>query len=267
VAAIAPRNDSLLAPFLCGVVLGAAVQLQQPRLWALATYAAVTVVGLLFLGLVLRMRSWRWRSASVLLAATLLSAGVVGWRAGAYASAGLDPALEGRDLSIVGVVSGLPQRNEAGVRFRFTVESAHLQGREVRLPPRILLGWYGGGEGAGDRAAGVPQLRPGERWQWTVRLKAPHGHVNPHGFDYELWLWEQGVQATGYVRSGVRDPPPRRLAATWRHPVEQARAQVRDAIFARVADPRLAGVLAALVAGDQGAIVVAANKTGAQWFR
>ena len=40
----------------------------------------------------------------------------------------------------------------------------------------------------------------------AVRLKAPHGHINPHGFDYELWLWEQGVQATGYVRAGPARP-------------------------------------------------------------
>jgi competence protein ComEC len=37
----------------------------------------------------------------------------------------------------------------------------------------------------------------GERWQLTLRLKAPHGGSNPFGFDYELWLWEQGLQATG----------------------------------------------------------------------
>ena len=42
--------------------------------------------------------------------------------------------------------------------------------------------------------------RAGERWALTVRLKAPHGARNPHGFDYELLAWEQGVQATGYVR-------------------------------------------------------------------
>ncbi|GAO26978.1 DNA internalization-related competence protein ComEC/Rec2 [Alicycliphilus sp. B1] len=67
-----------------------------------------------------------------------------------------------------------------------------------------------------------------------MRLKAPHGGRNPHGFDYELWLWEQGVQATGYVRTGARldalHGPPERLGATWRHPVEQLRQRVRDAI-------------------------------------
>jgi competence protein ComEC len=84
--------------------------------------------------------------------------------------------------------------------------------------------------------------------------KAPHGNLNPKGFDQELQLWEQGVQATGYVRAGAQDAPPVRLAVTWRHPVERAREAVRDAAFARIADRRTAGVIAALVTGDQSAI-------------
>lgn len=98
-------------------------------------------------------------------------------------------------------------------------------------------------------------MRAGERWQMTVRLKAPHGNINPHGFDYELALWEQGVQATGAVRAGVRDTPPQRLTDSgWRRPVEQARQSVREAIEQRIPNARIAGVLAALVMGDQNAI-------------
>ena len=89
----------------------------------------------------------------------------------------------------------------------------------------------------------------------TVRLKAPHGNLNPHGFDYELWLWEQGVQATGYVRAGARDAAP---ARGWRRPGairSSARAR-RCATRSSSASPtgELAGVLAALVTGDQSAI-------------
>ena len=87
-----------------------------------------------------------------------------------------------------------------------------------------------------------------------VRLKAPHGTSNPHGFDYELWLWEQGLQATGYVRSGPRDVPAQQLGQTWSHPVELARQAVRDRILERVADRKAAGLIAALVVGDQNAI-------------
>nr|WP_236598785.1 DNA internalization-related competence protein ComEC/Rec2 [Ramlibacter monticola] len=238
-----------------GVVLGAALQLQQPRLWPPLAYAALGGLALLLLLPALRLRR---RSAALFLLATALSAGVTGWRAAAFLATRIDPALEGADLQLTGIVAALPQRNEAGLRFRFAPESAQRDGRPVAVPPRILLGWYGGLDTGGEGTPALQRLpadlRPGERWQWTVRLKAPHGHVNPHGFDHELWLWEQGIQATGYVRAAPRDPPPRRLGATWAHPLEQARHAVREAIFAQVGDPRLAGVLAALVVGDQGAI-------------
>lgn len=254
----AARSASALAPSLLGFVSGAALQLQQHGLWPIAWYrgAAILAAGVLLV-LLLRPRL-PLRAAWLLAAALAFSFSLTGWRAGAYAAGTLDAALEGRDLSVTGTVAAMPHRNEAGLRFRFEVEAARLGDREVALPPEILLGWYGGVDPAADGTAALQRspadLRAGDRWQWNVRLKAPHGHVNPHGFDYELWLWEQGLQATGYVRAGARDPPPRRIDGTWRHPVEQARQHVRDAIFERVPDARLAGVIAALVVGDQGAI-------------
>ena len=252
------RTPDLIAPALAGTVLGAALQLQQERLWALGAYAGGIGAALAFLLATWRLRPPPLRWIAMLLATVLLAFSLAGTRAVLYLRQGLAPSLEGRDLLVTGIVTAMPQRSEAGLRFRFAPESAHLGTQEVRLPPRVLLGWYGGVDAAGEGALALQRqpadLRPGERWQFAVRLKAPHGHVNPHGFDYELWLWEQGLQATGYVRAGPRDPPPRRLAVTWHKPVEQARHAVRERIQAQVADPRLAGVLAALVVGDQGAI-------------
>ena len=206
----------------------------------------------------------------VCLMALLLGFGLTGWRAGAFQATALNPSLEGRDIAVTGTVLTMPQIGEDAVRFRLALESARLDGRVVTLPPQIMLGWYSG-FGLRERkstpvessdASGLaldlqrqPQpLRAGERWQMTVRLKAPHGNSNPHGFDYELWLWEQGIQATGYVRAGPQDAPPIRLSSGWRHPVERARQSVREAIYRQVADRQLAGVLAALVVGDQNAI-------------
>jgi competence protein ComEC len=137
-----------------------------------------------------------------------------------------------------------------------------------QLPALIDVSWYAGtwrdAQGVAELQRQPMALRAGERWQMTVRLKAPHGLRNPHGFDYELWLWEQGVQATGYVRAGPKGAPPQRLASTWNYPVEQWRQSVRDAIVERLAgaavgdedaaSARLGGVVAALVTGDQRAI-------------
>lgn len=269
---VAPRELRGWAAFaaMAGAIAGAALQLQQRALWSGAVYAAL-VTAALACGLAWRVR-WRLRPvgrrglAALLLIGLAFGAGLTGWRAAVFAAQALDPALEGRDLQVTGVVAQMPQRDEGGARFRFDVESARAlepAGGAVQLPPRLALGWYAEGTGLWARATpaadAAPLRRPeplhaGERWQLTVRLKAPHGNLNPKGFDQELQLWEQGVQATGYVRAGAQDAPPVRFGDTWRHPVERAREAVRDAAFARIADRRTAGVIAALVTGDQSAI-------------
>ena len=275
-----------LPALLAGSLLGAALQLQQPVLWHWHVYAlvlacAVALWGLS--GLLVRSggnaRRWLCQLLVVCAGASLLFA-TTGLRATVYLQGALDPALEGQNIRVVGIIAAMPQVNEAGVRLRLEVESAWLPGegagaarKPVQLPERMDVSWYGGFFfGATSATTTVrplePQRRPpalhaGERWEMTIRPRAPHGLSNPHGFDYELWTWEQGVQATGTVRTGPKDLAPVRLASTWQYPVEQARQSVRDAILARLApgldpdDPgraRMAGVVAALVTGDQRAI-------------
>ncbi len=163
----------------------------------------------------------------------------------------LHPELEGMDLDVVGVIASLPAFGERSLRFEFDVESSG-----HRLPGRILLAWYRSLPASGTDA--LPQLlegsvHPGERWRFTVRLRRPHGQLNPHGFDYEAWLLERGIGATGYVRPrsqplrlGARNGPFDRI--------ELAREAVRDR-FARVlGSTPAAGILAALAVGDQRSI-------------
>ena len=224
-----------------------------------------------------------WRGIALLLAFAALAFAVTGVRSAWYVQQALVPALEGRDVRVTGLVRDLPQFGPATARFRLQLESAQLlpraapvaggaadaepdaaaQERALARLKRIDVAWFAPGPGRGadpvraaaDAASPVlPVLRAGERWRMTVRLKAPHGHSNPGGFDYELWLWEQGVQASASVRSGVRDEPPERLGATVRAPLAWARQAVRERIAAQVAETDLAGVLVALVVGDQSAI-------------
>lgn len=237
---------------LLGWVLGVALQLQQPTLWTLPTYAALGLAG----GLSVCALGWVRRTAPSLLlalaAGALIGVGLTGARAVHFAADALDPALQGLDIEVTGRIASLPQRASQGVRFDFVVESAARQGQAVALPPRLQLGWYLQPEEEGG--AGL-ELRAGDRWRFTVRLRSPHGNANPHGFDRERWLWEQGIQATGAVRTSPRDPPPQRIGATPWHPLDRLRQSVADRIEARVhEDPRSAGVLAALVVGDQSAI-------------
>lgn len=261
---MAPMRLVVLVPGLLGVVVGSALQIQQPTLWTAAGYAATGAAGVaLALGALRWRATFRPRGAFflVLVALALAVFALCGLRSLHYASTALDPALEGQDIMVTGTVAGLPEAMETGVRFRLQVDSASLQGKSLQVPPLIDLAWYheAGASGAQPQQAGAPHA--GERWRMVVRLKAPHGARNPNGFDYELRQWEQGVQAVGYVRAGPKDEHPERLDAALRYPVLQLREQVRDAILTRLAaaaegpaEVRAAGVVAALVTGDQRAI-------------
>src|SRR5207237_1110519 len=133
------------------------------------------------------------------------------------------------------------------VRFEFDVESG------AGLPKKLLLSWYRTAGQEDAPAVSAAAVHPGERWSFTVRLRRPHGLVNPHGFDYEAWLLERGIGATGYVRTRSE---PRRMG--WRNSpldwVEKAREAVRDRFNAVLGATPAAGILAALAVGDQRAI-------------
>jgi len=100
----------------------------------------------------------------------------------------LEQELENQDLVISGTIINLPQYSNNLIRFEFKPD----QHADFTLPKKIRLNWY----------KPLPaDLRTGEKWQLTVRLKSVHGLSNPGGFDYEAWLFQHGITATGYVRS------------------------------------------------------------------
>jgi len=173
------------------------------------------------------------------------------WRAELRLADFLMAEWEGQDVVLVGTVAALPQDFSNGTRFEFSVEQVLSAGAVV--PQRIMLSWYQGRRDGEffERLA----VLPGERWRFTVRLKRPHGNANPGGFDYEAWLLEQGIRATGYIRP---DPPQRLAVMVW-HPayaIERLRHHIRARLAARLPAETYpwAGILVALVIGDQRAI-------------
>ena len=286
-------------------ITGVALQLQQPEVWRAGAYASMAAAGVLALALArapVLAPAWarapsparagvseRPRSASrpwlarcrprvatwvVAMALALLAFSSTGVRALWRLADILPVALEGRDLVLTGVVATLPRHLPQGVRFEFAVERATLDGTPVAVPGRIALAWYrGAAEAAGrDASAEDPRIEPraGERWRLPVRLKRPHGAMNPHGFDLELWMWERGLRASGYVRDPhgrgealrpgaardalARHDDPARLGEAAGYRVARMRQRLRDRIAAQVGDARIAGVVAALAIGDQGAV-------------
>ena len=232
---------------------GVGWQLQQAELWAQSAYVGTAAVAIAAQGLALTARGAFARFFLIvkLAACVGLGFGIAGWQACTRAAGGLAAGLEGQDLTLTGVVASLPQRGPSGVRFRFQVESATWRGQSVATPALLSMGWYRDAhEDASDASGPRDTLGAGQRWRLPVRLRQPHGSLNPHGFDVELLWFEQGVRALGSVRDG----PAEMLEAEAGFPVERLRQRVRDAIERTVSDRRAAGVLAALSVGDQGAI-------------
>ena len=240
-----------LAMWAAAWPVGAALQLRETALQALPVYAACMAIGALLVVLVVMGRLHRVTGVGIAIGLSLLAFGATGGRASLRLAEALPAPLEARDVQVTGVVASLPQRTSNGLRFRFEVEQATLSGTTVAVPSVISLGWYHGFDDDATLSAAQLDLRAGQRWRYTVRLRRPHGLANPHSFDQELRWFEEGVRATGSVRDA---PAPLLIDRAAAHPVERLRQRVRDAIDAAVPEARTAGVLTALAVGDQSAI-------------
>jgi competence protein ComEC len=97
----------------------------------------------------------------------------------------LPESLQGQTIEVEGQVIGLPHYDKRKVRFDFEVSKP-----ANYFPKKIRLSWY----------FPKQKIKTGQFWTLTVKLKKPHGRFNPSGFDYEKWLFEHNIGATGYVK-------------------------------------------------------------------
>lgn len=218
--------------------------------WILLLVAGLTLFGL-FRGHLISRSRVRWLGVILLLGAFLSGVSYLCWRSAAVLADQLPEAAMGRNLRVTGVVDSLPDRTARGQRFVFRVEGAD---GGLHVPALIQLSvWQKDADGE-ELSHGMPQrILPGERWTFTVRLKRPHGLANPHGYDVEARMFEMGIRATGYIRSGERlnafVVTPSTLIALLRY-------QIRER-FEQVLPPEAypdGGILTALAIGDQKAI-------------
>ncbi|MDD5276544.1 MAG: DNA internalization-related competence protein ComEC/Rec2 [Methylovulum sp.] len=145
----------------------------------------------------------------------------------------LPESLAGVDVHVKGVVVGLPNLDERRVRFDFVVTESMAQ-----LPDKLKLSWYNT-----DKV-----VKAGQHWSFTVKLKPPHGNLNPGGFDYERWLFTEGVGATGYVRiypkpELVGQDSPWASPGIWRQ-------KISDSLSTTLATNQQLGLIKALTIGD-----------------
>ncbi|MBK9160577.1 MAG: DNA internalization-related competence protein ComEC/Rec2 [Nitrosomonadales bacterium] len=168
------------------------------------------------------------------------------WQAEQRLATSLPDEWQGRDIEVVGVVASLPRHLERGLRFRFDVEQTLTP--QAVVPEHLYLSTYPA------RDAGPLDLKAGERWQLTLRLKQPHGSSNPHGFDFEEWALENDIRAVGYVHNKGNNARLDTQAGGLAYRIESWRETVRDRFAAVLGDAPYGGVLNALAIGDQGSI-------------
>jgi competence protein ComEC len=205
-----------------------------------------------------------------------VQASIVTFRGQDRLAAVVPEAVEGTNFRLIGVIDSLPSLFERGATFEFFVEGCGDESKiasEKTWCPKgrlVKLSWFNGTPS---------RLLPGQRWDFTTRLRRPHARLNPYLFDAELRMFEQGIVAQGSVR--VREQTPARLVgdlassfagAPWW--VERARFHLRDSIKVALNSKEfyvlnigekvnqdiskislaVTGILIALVVGDQGAI-------------
>ena len=157
------------------------------------------------------------------------------------------PREEGKTLYAEGMVISLPETNAKSIRFNFRIDELMDKGRPVKSNPgKVRLSWYKGHQ----------PLQPGERWRLKIRLKRPHGFMNPGGFDYESWLFQNRLRATGYV---VDDEGNTRLNEAAGYNPDFVRFVIGNKIREALPPDKLAGFIPALAIGDRSGL------SDAQW--
>ncbi len=225
-------NHVMCSPFAAALLMLAGMVL--PLIWpSLAPLFPAYLLLAFVLGLKAPLRPLMWLALGLALGSHAVDGVRSGW---------LAPALEGEILIFEVRVEGLPELKPHGVSFVARVQTPP-EGQEAGFPARLRLGWY----------KQPPILAPGEVWRITARLKRPHGMVNGVGFDYEAWLFRQGIQATGTVRSGERV----RVAPSFS--VDTLRLAIRERLVDRLAGEPSLGLILGLTLGDRSLI------TEGQW--
>jgi competence protein ComEC len=170
-AAPGPGEDlrSLALAFSLGVLAVHGLA-QLPTAWILIALGASALA------------PWRHRAPW---AAFVLGVLWTAWRAQGLLDQRWPETRYNEEVVVTGAVASLPERGGPATRFLFETDAPG-------VPPRIRAAWY----------RNDAFVAAGECWRLTLRLRPPHGSMNPGEFDYEGWLFRQGIGAAATVRSG-----------------------------------------------------------------
>lgn len=159
----------------------------------------------------------------------------------------LPKKLEDKAITVTGTVASLPQIKEHMEKFIF--KPLTINGHAtlklffvLSAKTGIQLSWYND----------YPQISVGDKWQLLVKLKRPYGFMNPGSFDYEKYLFQQGIRAVGYVQSSKTNCL---LTSHWyNYPIGRFRQYLQEKIDTALDGKPFSGIITALTVGSRSGI-------------
>jgi len=247
-----------MIPITLGFVAGVWLLQQQPDLPPLLSSLALLFPAMLITGLRYFKAPSFFQVSVWLVAAMLAGFCYANFFATARINDALPKAWQQKNITIIGVVATMPERDMRNERFHFDVEQVLSHGATV--PEKIALRYYHSSRWQQQsQVVENIQTKPalfkvGQRWQLTVRLKRPHTNINPGGLDFEAWAFANQLRANGTIRS--KSGMNKLADFVWQpaYIIEYCRQRVGNRISQVLAGQSYAGVVRGLVVGDDSQI-------------
>ncbi|MGV6827556.1 MAG: DNA internalization-related competence protein ComEC/Rec2 [bacterium] len=96
-------------------------------------------------------------------------------------------------VMVLGEIESVPTKSEDSYTFLFNIHRMEFDNQVLHGHWRVRLKWY----------RPQPPLPADSQWTFVVKLREARGFRNPGEFDYEGWLFRQGVRYSGYVRDSA----------------------------------------------------------------
>ncbi len=150
----------------------------------------------------------------------------------------LPEILEGKTIQIIGTIASIPNDSNHMTSFLFSIKKIQSENNNYPAKGLIHLSWRNA----------IPNLKVGDEWQLTARLKKIHGTRNPGEFDYEAWAFQEGIRASGYIVNEDNHLISHQL---WRAPLDRLRQFLKDKIETNLPHTNTSPWITALVVGER----------------
>ncbi|MFK5985992.1 MAG: DNA internalization-related competence protein ComEC/Rec2 [Pseudomonadota bacterium] len=185
--------------FLAGnVLLQQFSQLNSPLFFQLIYFLLALLLLLFILGHFIQSCHYKkWLNTSLFLLLFFASSFFISYFNAKQSLAHIFPEqLQSKEILVRGYIDSIPIESPLSIKFNFRIEQI-LEPKTAFNKQRVRLSWY--------KSSTIPVLlasdiKPGDFWQFKLKLKQPSGLLNPGGRDYEKWLFAHKIRAVGYIR-------------------------------------------------------------------